>query len=338
MFTPDDKMTTGEIKTFAGAISETLKEEMERDESIIIMGLDVSGRGAFGLEAGLHDRWPERVRDTPISEPGFVGTAIGAAVGGLHPYVTITYCDFLLVSMDQICNHAAKMRLLSGGQVKVPLVVQTSIGRGRSAGAQHSQTLLSPFMHMPGLKIMIPSTPFDTKGLLKTALRDENPVMFFTHLLLLRDVKGFIPEEDYTIPFGVADVKREGEDVTIVAMLYMVAKALTAADELNKEGVSVEVIDPRTLVPLDEETILASVKKTGRLVIVEDECKRGGVGAEIAAIVAEKAIDCLDAPIQRIATLDIPIPYNPLLEESAIPDENNIIAAVKQAIHFSRES
>lgn len=335
MSMPDEKTAPGKIQTFAGVINETLREEMERDEGIIVMGTDVSGRGAFGLEAGLYDRWPERVRDTPISEPGYLGTAIGAAIGGLHPYVSILYCDFLLVAMDQICNHAAKMRLLSGGQVKVPLVIQTSIGRGRSAGAQHSQALLSPFMHMPGLKIMIPSTPYDTKGLLKTALRDENPIVFFTHLMLLRDVKSFVPEGDYTIPFAVADVKREGEDVTVVATLYMVPKALAAADELSKEGISVEVIDPRTLVPLDEEAILASVKKTGRLIIVEDGCKRCGVGAEIAAIVAEKAIDYLEAPIQRVATLDIPIPYNPLLERYAIPDENSIIKAVKQTIHFS---
>ncbi len=236
------------------------------------------------------------------------------------------------MAMDQIANQAAKLRYMFGGQTKVPLVIRMPFGAGVNIAAHHSQSLEAWFMHVPGLKIAMPSTPYDAKGLLKTAIRDDNPVMFFEHKLLY-SINGEVPEEEYTVPFGLADVKREGEDVTIVATLYMVHKSLTAAEELRKQGISAEVVDPRTLVPLDKQAIVNSVKKTGRIVIVTEDSKTGGVSAEISAVIAEEAIDYLDAPIKRVAEPDTPIPFSPPLEKFVIPDENRIMQAVKEVVH-----
>ena len=317
--------------SFIEAMTDGLKEEMTRNENIVVMGEDVSV-SVLGLERGLKAAFPNRVIDTPISEAGFVGLAVGAAIEGLRPYVSITYANFLYTAMDQISNHAAKLRFLSGGQVKVPIVICTTIGRGRAAGAQHSETIISPFMHIPGLKVVTPSTPYDAKGLLKTSLRDDNPIILFTHLLLLRDVKSKVPAEDYTIPLGVADVKKEGNDVTIVTLLYMVHEALAAARDLEKRGISAEVVDLRTVTPLDEKTILDSVKKTGRLVIVEEEVKRGGVGAEIAATVTEKGFDYLDAPIRRLGALFTPVPHSPVQEKHMMPNCDSIVKAIGEIV------
>lgn len=321
--------------TYRDALREALREEMLRDERVFLLGEDI-GRfwgGAFGVTKGLAEEFgDERVRDTPISESAIIGVAIGAAITGLRPIAEIMFGDLTALAMDQIANQAAKLRYMFGGQVKVPLVIRTPFGAGVNIAAHHSQSLEAWFMHVPGLWVAVPSTPFDAKGLLKTAVRGYNPVVFCEHKLLY-PVKGLIPEEDFTVPFGVADVKREGEDVTVVATLFMVHKALAAAEQLSKEGINVEVIDPRTLVPLDKKTIVDSVKKTGRAVIVSEDCKTAGVSAEIAAIIAEEALDYLDAPIRRVAEPDTPIPFSPPLEQFVIPDEKKIIKAVKEIIY-----
>jgi len=328
------------------AIRAALLEEMLRDESVFLIGEDIGIEkgfgGPFGVTKGLSEEFGhERVRDTPISESAIIGVAIGAAIMGMRPVAEVQYGDFIFCAMDQIVNQAAKMRYMSGGQVKVPMVVRIPTGAS-GRGAQHAQSPEGFFIHVPGLKVVAPSTPYDAKGLLKTAIRDDNPVLFFEHKLLYGS-KGYraekgglelvsdIPDEEYLIPFGVADVKRRGEDVTIVAKLLMVHKSYAAAEKLEKEGISVEVIDPRTLVPFDNQTILKSLEKTGRLVIVEEDTKRGGWGAEIAAMIAEEAIDYLDAPIKRVSAMDTPIP-SPPLEKCVIPDEERIIKAVKEIL------
>jgi len=308
---------------------------MLRDETVFVLGEDVGRywKGAFGVTKGLAEEFgDERVRDTPISESAIIGVATGAAITGMRPVAEIMFGDLSALAMDQIANQAAKLRYMFGGQIKVPLVIRMPFGAGVNIAAHHSQSLEAWFMHVPGLKIAVPSTPYDVKGLLKTAIRDDNPVMFFEHKLLY-SVKGPVPEEEYTVPLGVADVKRDGEDVTIIATLYMVHKSLAAAEELSKQGISVEVVDPRTLVPLDKQTIVNSVKKTGRIVIVTEDCRTGGVSAEIAAVVAEEAVDYLDAPVKRVAEPDTPIPFSPPLEKFVIPDENRIIGAVKEVVH-----
>jgi pyruvate dehydrogenase E1 component beta subunit len=307
---------------------------MLRDETVFLLGEDI-GRyweGAFKVTKGLAEEFgDERVRDTPISESAIVGVAVGAAITGMRPVAEIMFGDLSTLAMDQICNQAAKIRYMFGGQTKVPLVIRTPFGAGVNIASHHSQSLEAWFMHTPGLQVAVPSTPYDAKGLLKTAIRGNNPVMFFEHKLLY-PIKGKVPEEDYTIPFGVADVKKEGEDATIFATLYMVHKALEAAQELRKQGISVEVIDPRTLVPLDKEAVINSVKKTGRIVIVTEDCKTAGVSAEIAAVVAEEALDYLDAPIRRVAEPDTPIPFSPSLERFVIPNEKTIIKAVREVL------
>jgi len=308
---------------------------MLRDETVFVLGEDVGRHwgGAFRVTKGLAKEFgDERVRDTPISESAIIGVATGAAITGMRPVAEIMFGDLSALAMDQIANQAAKLRYMFGGQAKVPLVIRTPFGAGVNIAAHHSQSLEAWFMHVPGLKVAVPSTPYDAKGLLKTAIRDDNPVMFFEHKLLY-SVEGPVPEEEYTVPLGVADVKREGEDVTIFATLYMVHKSLAAAEELSKEGISAEVVDPRTLVPLDKQAIVNSVKKTGRIVIVTEDCKTGGVSAEIAALVAEEAIDYLDAPVKRVAEPDTPIPFSPPLEKFVIPDEKRIIGAVKEVVH-----
>jgi len=319
---------------YRDALREALKEEMLRDEKVFVMGEDVGRywKGAFKVTKGLAEEFgDERVRDTPISESAIIGVAAGAAITGMRPVAEIMFGDLSALAMDQIANQAAKLRYMFGGQTKVPLVIRMPFGAGVNIAAHHSQSLEAWFMHVPGLKIAMPSTPYAAKGLLKTAIRDDNPVMFFEHKLLY-SVKGPVPEEEYTVPFGVADVKREGEDVTIFATLYMVHKSLAAAEELSKQGISAEVVDPKTLVPLDKQAIVNSVKKTGRIVIVTEDCKTGGVSAEIAAVVAEEAIDYLDAPVKRVAEPDTPIPFSPPLEKFVIPDENRIIKAVREIL------
>ena len=316
------------------ALREALREEMLRDKRVFLLGEDI-GRywgGAFKVTKGLAEEFgDERVRDTPISESAIIGVAIGAAITGMRPVAEIMFGDLTTLAMDQIANQAAKLRYMFGGQTSVPLVIRTPFGGGVNIAAHHSQCLEAWFMHVPGLYVAVPSTPYDAKGLLKTAIRGENPVIFCEHKLLY-PVEGEVPEEDYTVPFGTAAVRREGTDVTIVATLYMVHKALEAAEKLENEGVSVEVVDPRTLVPLDKEAIIRSVKKTGRLVVVSEDCKTAGVTAEISAVVAEEALDYLDAPIKRVAAADTPIPFSPPLENFVIPDENRIIKAVKEIV------
>jgi pyruvate/2-oxoglutarate/acetoin dehydrogenase E1 component len=320
--------------TYKEALREALREEMRRDPTVFLLGEDI-GRyweGAFKVTKGLAEEFgDERVRDTPISESAIIGAAVGAAITGMRPVAEIMFGDLTALAMDQIANQAAKIRYMFGGQVKVPLVIRTPFGAGVNIAAHHSQSLEAWFMHVPGLYVAAPSTPYDAKGLLKTAIRGNNPVFFCEHKLLY-PIEGEVPEEEYTIPFGVADVKREGSDVTVVATLYMVHKALDAAEELEGEGVSVEVVDPRTLAPLDKQAIVKSVEKTGKIVIVSEDCKTVGVSAEIAAVVAEEAIDYLDAPIKRVAEPDTPIPFSPPLEQHVIPNEKTIVKVVKEIV------
>jgi len=320
--------------SYRDALREALREEMQRDKTVFLLGEDI-GRyweGAFKVTKGLGKEFgDERVRDTPISESAIVGTAVGAAITGMRPVAEIMFGDLTALAMDQIANQAAKIRYMFGGQAKAPLVIRTPFGGGVNIASHHSQSLEAWFMHVPGLFVAVPSTPYDAKGLLKAAIRGDNPVMFCEHKLLY-PIEGMVPEDDYTVSFGVADVKKEGQDVTIVATMYMVHEALEAAKTLEKEGLSIEVVDPRTLVPLDKEAVIGSVKKTGRLVVVSEDCKTAGVTAEIAAIVAEEAIDYLDAPIKRVAEPDTPIPFSPPLEKYVIPNEKSIIKAVKEIV------
>jgi len=320
--------------TIRDALREALREEMRRDKSVFLLGEDI-GRywgGAFGVTKGLAEEFgDERVRDTPISENAIIGAGVGAAITGMRPVAEIMFGDLTALAVDQICNQAAKIRYMFGGQTSVPLVIRTPFGAGVNIASHHSQSLEAWFMHTPGLFVAVPSTPYDAKGLLKTAIRGSNPVLFVEHKLLY-PVKGLIPDQDYTVPFGVADVKHEGKDATIVATSYMVHKALNAAEQLSKEGISTEVVDPRTLSPLDRKAIVKSVRKTGRLVVVSEDCKTAGVSAEIVAVVAEEALDYLDAPIKRVAEPDTPIPFSPSMEKFVIPDEKSIIQAVKSLI------
>jgi pyruvate dehydrogenase E1 component beta subunit len=320
--------------TYRDALREALREEMLRDSSVFLLGEDI-GRywgGAFKVTDGLAQEFgDERVRDTPISESAIIGTAVGAAMTGMRPVAEIMFGDLTALAMDQIANQAAKVRYMFGGQTECPLVIRTPFGAGVNIASHHSQSLEAWFMHVPGLYVAVPSTPYDAKGLLKTAIRGSTPVFFCEHKLLY-SIEGEVPEEEYTIPFGKAEVKREGADVTVVATMYMVRKALSAAKQLEKEGLSVEVVDPRTLTPLDRRAIVASVKKTGRIVVVSEDCKTAGVSAEIAAVVAEEALDYLDAPVKRVAEPDTPIPFSPPLEQYVIPDEKAIIKAVKEVV------
>lgn len=314
--------------TFAEALREALREEMRRDDRVFIMGLDVELGYTFSVTKDLINEFGrDRVMDTPISEEAIIGAAVGAAMMGMRPVVEILFSDLLTVCMDPLVNQAAKLRYMTAGKLKIPMVVRTPGGKWTNFGAQHSQTLDSWFIHVPGIKVVVPSTPEDAKGLLKTSIRDDNPVLFIEHKHLYR-IKGVVPEEECLIPFGKGIVRREGKDVTIVAISNMVHKSMAAAKSLEEDGINVEIIDPRTLNPLDEDLILSSVKKTGHLVIVEEGCKMGGVGAEISAIVAEKAIDYLDSPIVRVAAANVPIPMSPPLENYVIPDVDHILRAV----------
>jgi len=325
---PTDRQ--GPERTMAEALNEAMYAEMTRDERVFVMGEDVSLIGGiFGVTRGLREKFgEERVRDTPISEAGFLGAGVGAAIAGLRPIVEIQIWDFIAVTMDQVVNQAAKFRYMLGGGPTVPLVIRGPQGGGIRLAAQHSQSLEAWFAHVPGLVVVAPSTPYDAKGLLASAIRDDNPVIFLEHKALYA-VKGPVPAEPYTIPLGKADIKRAGTDVTVIATQAMVARALASAAELEKDGLSVEVIDPRTLVPLDEATLLASVRKTHRLVIAHEAVKRGGFGAELAALVAEKAIDDLDAPVVRVGARAVPMPYNDALERATIPSQADITAAIR---------
>ena len=318
--------------TFMQALHSALKLEMERDPSIYLAGEDIT-IGTFRVTAGLVEEFGERrVRDTPISESAIVGSAVGAAVCGLRPVIELMFVDFIGVSLDQLFNQAAKMKYMFGGRARLPIVMRANFGAGMGAAAQHSQSLEAWFMHVPGLKVVMPSTPYDAKGLLISAIRDDNPVVFLEHKGLYFTATGEVPDEAYTIPLGQADVKRVGEDVTVVATAKMVSQALAAAEVLAGEGISVEVVDPRTLSPLDEQTILASVKKTNRLVVVHEEVKFAGSGAEIAAMVAEKGFDDLDAPIVRVGAPFTPVPFSPPLEKAFLPKTEDILVAVKKVI------
>jgi 2-oxoisovalerate dehydrogenase E1 component len=324
---------TGRQLAMNEALNEALHEEMARDGRVFVMGEDVSLIGGiFQVTKGLRDRFGEdRVRDTPISEATFVGAGVGAAIAGLRPVVEIQIWDFIAMTMDQVVNQAAKFRYMLGGTPTVPLVIRGPQGGGIRLAAQHSQSLEAWFVHVPGLVVVAPSTPYDAKGLLVSAIRDDNPVIFLEHKALYA-VKGDVPDGAYAIPLGKADVKRAGRDVTVVATQAMVARALQAAADLEKDGISVEVIDPRTLAPLDETTILESVAKTHRLVIAHEAVKRGGFGSEVAALVSERALDELDAPILRVAARHVPMPYNDNLERATIPTKEDIVAAIRSQL------
>jgi pyruvate/2-oxoglutarate/acetoin dehydrogenase E1 component len=318
--------------TYAQALNEALHEEMGRDESVWVLGEDIAaGRGGiFGVTRGLLDRFgAERVRNTPLSEEIIVGTAVGAAVTGTRPVAELMYLDFVGLAMDQIVNQAAKLRYMFGGKARVPMVLRAQEGAGRGNAAQHSQSLEAWFVHIPGLKVVVPATPADAKGLLKSAIRDDNPTIFLEHKVLYAS-KGDVPEDDYVVPFGQAAVRRGGDDVTFVGIHTMVQRGLEAAEVLAREDeIELEVIDPRTLVPLDIDTIVESVKRTGRLVIAHEAYERGGIAGEIAMQVSERAFDYLDAPVARVAGANVPIPYNLALERAAIPQTEQIIAAVR---------
>ena len=319
--------------TFAQALNDAHKVEMDRDPNIYVAGEDVGVYGGiFGVTAGLLDKYgAKRVKDTPITESAIIGTAVGAATVGLRPVVELMFVDFIGVALDQLYNQAAKMKYMFGGKARIPMVLRATCGAGIGAAAQHSQCLEAMFMHLPGLKVVMPSTPYDAKGLLIESIRDDNPVVFLEHKMLYA-MEGDVPEGEYTIPFAKADIKREGSDVTVVATANMVHTALAAAEKLTADGISAEVLDPRTLYPLDEEGIISSVQKTHRLVIVHEEVKFAGSGAEIAAMVAEKAFDYLDAAIIRVAAPFCPVPFSQPLEKAFVPSEDQIVAAVKKTM------
>ncbi len=316
--------------TFAQAVREALAEEMRRDSRVCIFGEDVAEAGTpFKVLSGLVEEFGAgRVIDTPISEAGFTGVGVGAAMTGLRPVVDIMFGDFLTLTMDQMVNQAAKVHYMSGGTWKVPMVLRTTLGATRRSAAQHSQSLHAWLSHVPGLKVAMPSTPYDAKGLLKTAIRDENPVVFFEDKMMYK-LKGPVPSEDYTIPFGVADVKRAGRDITIVATSSMVQVALGAAELLEKAGISAEVIDPRTTWPLDEKTLIESAKKTSRVIVVDEGYGRYGVTGEIAAVIAEGAFYSLEAPVKRIGAMHVPIPFSPPLEDATVPNEQKVFEAAR---------
>jgi pyruvate dehydrogenase E1 component beta subunit len=316
--------------TMAEAVREALSEEMRRDPSVFIMGEDVAEAGTpFKVLSGMVEEFGKsRVIDTPISEPGFTGIGVGAAMTGLRPVVDIMFGDFLTLIMDQLVNQAAKVHYMSGGAWKVPMVLRTTLGASRRSAAQHSQSLQAWLSHVPGLKVVLPSTPYDAKGLLKTAIRDDNPVIFFEDKMMFR-LKGPVPVEDYTIPFGVADIKREGEDVTIVATSSMVQVALGAAKLLEEIGVSAEVVDPRTTWPLDEKTLIESAKKTSRAIVLDEGYEKYGVTAEIASVIATGAFYDLDAPVKRMGAMHVPIPFSPPLEDVTVPTDQTVFEAAR---------
>src|SRR5438552_1845831 len=324
-----ENQQTREI-TFGQAIREALAEEMRHNPKVFIMGEDVAEAGTpFKVLAGLVDEFgSSRVIDSPISEAGITGLGVGAAMTGMHPIIDIMFGDFIGLAMDQIVNQAAKVHYMSGGKLKVPLVVRTTLGATRRTAAQHSQSLHAWVSHIPGLIVVLPSTPYDAKGLLKTAIRDDNPVIFFEDKMMYQ-LKGPVPEGDYTIPFGVADIKRPGNDITIVATSSMVQIALAAAEGLEKLDISAEVIDPRTMYPLDRDTLIESAKKTSRVIVVDEGYERYGVTAEIAAVVADGAFYFLDAPVKRMGAMNVPVPFSPALEDLTVPTADSVMEVAK---------
>jgi pyruvate/2-oxoglutarate/acetoin dehydrogenase E1 component len=318
---------------YRDALRSALQEEMERDATVFCIGEGIGERGgSYKVTEGLIAQFgAKRVIDTPLSEAGFVGIGVGAAIGGQRPVVEILFIDFLLLAMDQVINQAAKYRFMSGGEGRVPLVIRTQGGAGNSLAAQHSQSLEALYYHIPGLKLVMPSTPQDAKGLLKAAIRDEDPVIFIEHKLLYM-TDGDVEDEDFVIPLGQADIKQAGTDVTLVTWSHMVLKSLQAADELAADGISVEVIDLRTLVPMDIACVLESVRRTGRLVVAHEAIRRGGVGGDGAALVAEQACDSLKAPIVRVAGLNTPVPFNLALEKATVPQIADIVAGVRAVV------
>ncbi len=315
--------------TFRDSINKTLDEALAQDPNVLLFGEDIGPLGgAFQVTKGLWKKYgTRRVRNTPISEAAIIGTAIGTACTGLKPIAEIMFCEFLYIGMDQVVNQMAKMKYMYGGKAVLPIVIRTTLGAGLSSAAQHAQSNEAMFMHVAGLKLVFPSTPYDARGLLISAIKDPNPVIFFEHHCLY-DVRGMVPDEEYEIPLGVADVKREGNDITIVATGLMVHRSIQAAEELSKEGISVEVVDPRSLNPLDTETILKSVKKTRKALIVHEAQKTSGMGAEVAARIAELAFEYLDAPIMRVCGKDTPIPFSPVLERFVVPQVEDIVGGV----------
>jgi pyruvate/2-oxoglutarate/acetoin dehydrogenase E1 component len=316
--------------TLGEAVREALAEELRRDPRVFVMGEDVAEAGtAFKVLSGLVEEFgSERMLDTPISEAGFTGIAVGAAMTGMRPVVDIMFGDFVGLTMDQMVNQAAKVHYMSGGKWKVPMVMRATLGATRRSGSQHSQSLHAWFCHIPGLKVVMPSTPYDAKGLLKTAIRDENPVVFYEDKMMYK-LKGPVPAEEYTIPFGVADVKREGDDITIVATSSMVQVALGAANLLAEHDISAEVIDPRTLWPLDEKTLIDSAKKTSRVIVVDEGYGRYGVTAELASVIQEAAFFDLEAPVKRMGAMHVPIPFSPPLEDATVPTEKAVFEAAR---------
>ncbi len=311
--------------TLGQAIREALAEEMRRDPGVFVIGEDVAEAGTpFKVLSGLVEEFgPARVIDSPISEAGITGLGVGAAMTGMHPVVDIMFGDFIGLAMDQIVNQAAKVHYMSGGKLKVPLVVRTTLGATRRSAAQHSQSLHAWVSHIPGLKVALPSTPYDAKGLLKTAIRDNNPVIYFEDKMMYQ-LKGLVPEGEYTIPFGIADIKREGSDITIVATSSMVQIALAAAEMLEKLAISVEVIDPRTTFPLDKQALIESAKKTSRAIVIDEGYERYGVTAEIASVIADGAFYYLDAPVKRMGAMDVPVPFSPVLEDQTVPTASSV--------------
>ena len=319
--------------TFLDALNEALREELIRDEKVFIAGEDVGlFGGGLGVTKNLFNEFGDkRVKDTPISEAAIVGLSVGAAATGLRPCVELQFMDFMGVGFEQILNQMSKLRYMFGGKITLPLVVRAPIGAGLSAAAQHSQSLEAMLTHIPGLKVVLPATPYDAKGLLKASIRDENPV-FFLEPKLLMGLVGPVPEGEYTLPLGVADVKRKGKDVLIITWSYMVQVAMKAAETLARDGVEAEVLDLRTLKPLDEKAILSSVERIGKVVILHEACRTSGFGGEVAAIIAEKGFDYLDAPIKRVTAPDTPVPFSPVLERYYMPDEENVLQAVREML------
>ncbi len=321
----------GRELTFGEAIKEALAEELRRDPRVFMIGEDIAEAGTtFKVLNGLVEEFgPKRIIDSPISEPGITGLGVGAAMTGMRPIVDIMFGDFSGLIMDQIANQAAKIHYMSGGKLKVPMVLRTTMGAGRRSAAQHSQSLHAWYSHIPGLKVVVPSTPYDAKGLMKSAIRDDNPVAIFEDKMMYKLVKGPVPEEEYTIPLGVADIKRSGEDITLVATSSMVYVALEAAKMLDEIGISAEVVDPRTLLPLDKPALIESAKKTGRAIVVDEGYEQYGVTAELASVIADGAFYYLDAPVKRIGAMNVPIPFSPVLEDLTIPNAKVVCETAK---------
>jgi acetoin:2,6-dichlorophenolindophenol oxidoreductase subunit beta len=337
MSSPSAVVTGARELTISQAVNEALAEELRRDPTVFLIGEDVAEAGhPFKVLSGLVDEFgPERVIDSPISEAGITGLGLGAAITGMRPVVDIMFGDFLTLIMDQVVNQAAKIHYMSGGSLKAPLTIRTTLGASRRSGAQHSQSLHAWVAHIPGLKVCLPSTPADAKGLLKSAIRDDNPVVVFEDKMMYT-VKGLVPDGDHLVPLGLADVKREGEDVTVIATSSMVHVALSAADELERDGISVEVVDPRTIAPLDRATLVASARKTGRVIVVDEGHQSYGASAELAAVIAEDAFWYLDAPVMRFGAMDVPIPFSPVLEDQTVPTPERVAEAALRLLGKGR--